>query len=87
MKIEVANESEMMIAPLVLFGSDFISRKPIWSRQPARRSMAWPLAEQRLARDSKYCRGGSARMDRERKMTILDCTLVVFGGVLVDVVV
>ena len=47
----------------------------------------WPLAEARLARDSKYYERRSVRMDRVEGTTRLDCALVVLCDILVDVVV
>lgn len=43
LKIEVANESDRTMTPFVEFGMDFISNSPTWSKQPAKRSITWPL--------------------------------------------
>lgn len=53
LKMDVANESDRTMTPLVEFGNAFISRRPTWSRQPAKRSTAWPLFEARFAKPSK----------------------------------
>lgn len=51
-KIFVLKESDRIMKPLVALASDFISRRPTWSRQPAKMSMACPLAAALLAKPS-----------------------------------